>query len=310
MRDVNERRDDPVEATEETAVDVERVAVIDEGERIPPELVPPAPVQGEPFEAPGQRIVSETENVRLEEDGSVTRRADRVEHAPARRRPPSLVPALVAILVLALGAIAAAWYLTRSDTQNVPAVEGLALDDAVAQMQDAGFKTNIVSQANDAPQGTVFRQDPPAGTSADDGSTVQLLTSKGPATVAVPNAVGVTEADARDRLAAAGLQPSVHEVFSDKPEGEVVAQSPAAGSKAADGSRVRLNVSKGTGLVEVPSLVGRSQEEAVSELESAGLQANVVTVPSQEPAGVVVAQHPVAGQARQGSTVRLNVSRG
>lgn len=309
VSDVRESRDDPVEVTEETTV-TERTEVADGGWRIPPEMVPPAPVPGAPVEMAGPRVVSETENVRLEEDGSITRRADRVEHAPVRRRPPSLVPALVAILVLALGAIAAAWYLTRSDTKDVPAVEGLALDDAVARMQDAGFRTDIVSEASDAPQGTVFRQGPAAGTDAEGGSTVQLFTSKGPATVSVPNAVGVTEAEARDRLAAAGLQPSVYQVFSDKPEREVVAQSPAAGSKAADGSRVRLNVSKGTGLVDVPSLVGRSQGEAVSELQSVGLKANVVMVPSREPAGTVVAQHPVAGQARQGSAVRLNVSRG
>jgi uncharacterized membrane protein YeaQ/YmgE (transglycosylase-associated protein family) len=42
----------------------------------------------------------------------------------------------------------------------------------------------------------------------------------------------------------------------------------------------------------------------------AKLAANVVVVPSNEPEGTVVAQNPVGGTLRQGSTVRLNVSQG
>ena len=73
---------------------------------------------------------------------------------------------------------------------------------------------------------------------------------------------------------------------------------------------MRLNVSKGSGTVNVPSLVGTSQNDAVAQLEAAGLDANVVPVPSTEPAGTVVAQNPTSGEVRRGSSVRLNVSNG
>lgn len=292
------------------AVEVESIVVTDDASGIPADLVPPSPFPGESVEEDGPYVVTERERVRVESDGSVTRRVDRVEQAPVRKRRPNLVPALLVILALALGAIALAWYLTRSDTKAVPAVEGLALNDAVARVQDDGFKADIVSQANEAPQGTVFHQSPAAGAEADEGSTVQLLSSKGPATVAVPNAVGVTEAEARDRVAAAGLRASVFKVFSEESEGNVVAQSPDAGTKAADGSSVRLNVSKGSGLVTVPGVVGTSRADAEAQLQATGLKANIVSVPSQEPAGTVVAQNPVSGQAQQGSAVRLNVSTG
>ena len=291
-------------------VETERVIVTDEIRRVPDELVPP-PRPGDVVEEVGPRVVTEHERVRVEDDGSVSRRVDRVEQGPVRRtRGPNLVPALLIILALALGAIAAAWYLTRTDTGPVPGVEGLALDRAVARLQDDGFKAGIVSEPNGARQGIVFRQNPAAGTDRDKGSTVQLLVSKGPARVAIPNAVGVTETEARDRLAAAGLRASVFEVFAEQPEGDVVAQSPRAGGQAAKGSIVRLNVSKGSGLVSVPSVVGISQADAEAELQTEGLRANIVPVPSRDPAGTVVAQNPVSGQARQGSAVRLNVSTG
>ncbi len=227
-----------------------------------------------------------------------------------RRRVPNVVPALLVILALALGGIAAAWYLSRPDSQPVPSVEGLALDDAVSRVENDGFKADIVSQPNDAAEGTVFRQNPGAGTNLEKGSDVQLLVSKGPTDVAIPNAVGVSEAEARDRLAAESLQVNAVRVFSDRPEGEVVAQSPAAGTRAAKDTSVRINVSKGTATASVPSLVGTSQTDATAQLESAGFQVNIVSVPSSEPAGTVVAQNPTGGSAARGSSVRLNVSQG
>jgi serine/threonine-protein kinase len=233
-----------------------------------------------------------------------------VEYAPQRRRRNGLVPALLIVLAIALAAIAAAWYFSQSDTASVPAVVGLPLDTAVTRLEDDGFKADIVSQPNEAAQGTVFQQSPGAGSEEDKGSDVQLLVSKGPAEVTVPNTVGVPETEARDRLAAAGLKANVVQVFSSSEIGNVVAQDPAAGGKAANGSEVRLNVSKGTAKVDVPSVVGLDQTDATAQVKAAGLAANVVPVPSDQPAGTVVAQNPTGGQADRGSNVRLNVSSG
>ena len=61
----------------------------------------------------------------------------------------------------------------------------------------------------------------------------------------------------------------------------------------------------------VPGVVGLPAPTAVATLHARGFRANVVAVPSSEPARRVVAQHPKAGGAvPNGSTVRLNVSTG
>ncbi len=137
-----------------------------------------------------------------------------------------------------------------------------------------------------------------------------IFASKGPATVAVPNVVGLPEQQARDRLAAAGLEVSAFEVFSDEPEGTVIAQNPGSGERVSKDAGVRINVSQGSGLVDVPSVVGLPQADAQAQLADLGLEANVFRVPSIEPAGTVVAQNPVGGQVEDGSAVRLNVSTG
>ena len=289
---------------------VERVRVEnDAAPAVLEEVVPPPPdaaMGGR--EHPSER----DEFVYIAADGTVVRQAERVDQASVRRPRSGLWAALLVILALALGAVAAAWYLTLDDNTDVPSVIGMPLDDAVARVEDDGFKSSIVSQPNEAAeQGTVFGQNPEAGTEHEKGSTVQLLVSKGPNQVAVPNAVGISERQARDRLATAGLKVEVVEVFSDSTRiGFVASQSPDASTRVAKESTVKLEVSKGSATVSVPNVVGATQDEATSRLEAAGLRANVVHVPAEVAAGTVVAQNPKGGQAKRGSTVRLNVSRG
>lgn len=62
--------------------------------------------------------------------------------------------------------------------------------------------------------------------------------------------------------------------------------------------------------VRVPDVVGTTSSEATATLRTEGLEANVVSVPSDAPAGQVIAQDPAAGdEVEEGTTVRLNVAR-
>ena len=233
-----------------------------------------------------------------------------VERTPPRRGP-LIWPWLLGLLVVVLAALAALWYFTQEDTKAVPDTVGQTLEAAVTRLQDDGFKTAISRRNDDSPEGRVFEQEPAGGEEAEEGSSVSIVVSQGPATAEVPDVVDALAEDARDQLEDAGFEVNAVEVFSDQPEGQVVAQSPRGGTDANEGSTVRINVSKGTGEVEVPDFVGENEADAREQLTNVGLEANVVEVPSSEPAGTVVAQNPAGGTtAREGSTVRLNVSAG
>ena len=61
----------------------------------------------------------------------------------------------------------------------------------------------------------------------------------------------------------------------------------------------------------VPDLTGQPQEAAQRQLNSAGLKAGVVFVPSDQPEGTVVSQSPDAGvTVRRGTRIQLNASLG
>ncbi len=269
--------------------------------------IDPGPSYGQPDGAP---VVTEDDRVRVGPDGQVEHERERVERRPMRGPFDDFWPALAILLLAALIGLGALWYFTRTEEKPVPAVTSMSLDSAIGRLQDDGFKADIVNLSNQAPRGTVFDQRPASGAERGEGSTVTLLVSKGPATVVVPNGVGLTEQEARDRLARIGLEVRVFQVFSDEPDGTVVAQDPGSGERVSEQETIRLNVSKGSGMVDVPSLVGETRAAAEDELTSLGLKANVFEVPSIEPKGTVVAQNPAGGQAREGSSVRLNVSTG
>jgi len=314
----DDRTDDPdrvpedwVEPEEQTTIrPVDREERTIERTTVEHGAVPPLdPIAGPPGGAVEEAVVRESETIRQREDGTIER--DTIRQEERRRSPTERIGLALAVLLLLLAAAGAAyWYFTQEQTTEVPSVQGLPVDRAVSELQDENLEADIVTEANDAEEGTVFAQNPAAGTEVDEDSSVEIRVSGGPDATPVPNAVGLGEAEARDRLVGAGFQVETNEVFSDREPGSVVSQQPAAGAELADGETVTISVSKGTGLVEVPNVVGLSRGEAEAELSSAKLEANVVEVPSDQPEGIVVAQNPVGGQLRQGSAVRLNVSAG
>jgi beta-lactam-binding protein with PASTA domain len=254
--------------------------------------------------------------------GPETRVVVQEEPPPPRRRVPRLWPWLLALLVLALAGVAAAFYFSRDDDEaappttqaaagiEVPLVVGLREPRALEVLRDAGLAAQIERRAGTKAAGVVLEQQPADGTRVDEGEAVQLVVSQGPARETVPDLVGEQLNQALDDLNEAGFDSQVRQVFSEEASGVVVRQQPAAGAELKEGETVTLQVSKGPRPVPVPDVVGQQASEATSVLREAGFQVNVVTVPSREPAGTVVAQSPAAGTVPEpGTAVRLNVAR-
>ncbi|HWO71543.1 MAG TPA: transglycosylase domain-containing protein [Actinomycetota bacterium] len=127
----------------------------------------------------------------------------------------------------------------------------------------------------------------------------------------VPDLLGLRGARAEEAVLAAGFTPLLEEVDAPEPEGTVVGQEPAAGTRIALGGLVRILVSTGRPpTVEVPDVVGLRGWRAVLALEEAGLVARVERTPVEDPAeqGVVLAQAPPAGErVPAGSEVTITV---
>jgi beta-lactam-binding protein with PASTA domain/predicted Ser/Thr protein kinase len=130
--------------------------------------------------------------------------------------------------------------------------------------------------------------------------------------IPVSQYTGLLLAHAEPLVRSDGFEPQVQrEPDPDAAPGYVFQQEPSPGTKLGRGSIVVLHVSTGKPKATVPGVVGKSSTDAVAALVGAGLKANPQNVPSDQPAGTVVAQDPKAGTVIvQGSTVRMNVSTG
>jgi serine/threonine-protein kinase len=192
------------------------------------------------------------------------------------------------------------------DRRKVPAVVGMTQADAAAALAKAGLVAGpVTSTFASQPAGTVVGSSPAPATPLKPGTQVTLVVSKGPELLAVPDVTGQPRAAAVERLAEAGFEAAVTEVFSDTVrKGVVLTQDPATGRAPRD-STVQLQVSKGPELITVPDLVGERQAVAEQRLEALGLRVQIRAIPGP---GKVRSTDPGAGaKVRKGSTVTLYV---
>lgn len=163
---------------------------------------------------------------------------------------------------------------SAGSTTGVPDVVGLAEDEAVRTLSEAGFSVTVDSASNiAAAPGTVATQDPRGGVSAKEGSVVAIavvpdnavdeseaeddedardtsaVTSdlqprEVPGTATVPRLVGLSESAAKRRIRAAGLDPRpMHQPRRDQ-VGKVYQQDPAPGTKVEEGRKVFILIGK------------------------------------------------------------------
>jgi serine/threonine-protein kinase len=196
---------------------------------------------------------------------------------------------------------------------EVPSTAGLPQAQATRRMEDAGFQVQVSRvSSEEVDEGLVIHSDPSGGSTATRGSTVTLTVSSGPKLVRVPVLVGTQRSVAVQQIRGRGLVPSVSEEESSEPEGQVIEQSPDAGSEARPGSTVSIVVSGGEEQSSVPNVIGKLRSEAVASIREAGLEPvvseQVTDVPSK--VGKAIDQFPPPGtEAEPGTEVKIVVGK-
>jgi eukaryotic-like serine/threonine-protein kinase len=193
-------------------------------------------------------------------------------------------------------------------TDAVPSVVGQTQSKAVAAIQKAGLTPKVVKVSSPSVKaGLVTQTNPPFGTKVAPKSVVTLDVSTGPKKISMPRVIGLSEADAQNKLQ------NFHVVTkpapnSTEPAGTVVRQSPDPGTMLLPNSTVTIYVSGGG--TQVQNTVGDPKATAVSILQNQGFKVQVITAagPANSTPGNVFQQTPSSGSLPQGSTVTIYVA--
>ena len=174
--------------------------------------------------------------------------------------------------------------------------------------------TLVISATNEVfdeviPVGKVVSTDPVGGTSVKRETPVTILVSKGPAPVEVPPIIGTLITDATTTLGAIGLTTeTIREDFDDSVAGTILSTDPIPGTTVPKGTIIKVVLSKGPVLVDVPNVVGMDVATATTTLQSAGFQVKVVNKLTVAILNKVYSQNPAGGsKAPKGSVITLEI---
>ena len=245
--------------------------------------------------------------------------------AAAEKKPFSVLPIFFGMAVAFVIGAAILVYLiftnssnllfsNRDDVTIINFVD-TTLDEFRASEYNTLLDLQVIEEYNSSyPAGTIIRQNPKAGRTVKEGQKITLTVSLGTQYVTVPETKNMVAEDAEQTLKDMGLN-VLQKPMQDNTvaSGSVIYSSPAAGETVEGGSTVILYTSRAVArsTVMVPSLTGKTIEDARNDVRDLNVSIRTVDQASSEPAGTVLSQSPAAGsEVRISAVITLVVSTG
>ncbi|MDR1801930.1 MAG: Stk1 family PASTA domain-containing Ser/Thr kinase [Lachnospiraceae bacterium] len=146
---------------------------------------------------------------------------------------------------------------------EVPNVSGQDRSAAESALKNAGFQVSVKEEFSDSVEsGKVISQSPSGGKKADDGSSVEIVVSKGKEKVTIPNVGWMTESEATSTLQGLGLNVSVvRQNDSTVSSGLCIETNPYQGQSVDKGTTVTLYVSTGPAATPTPDPGTQQQQQ-------------------------------------------------
>ena len=239
--------------------------------------------------------------------------------ATAKRKVSSRVLRNRIIFLIGLVLIAgAAWFQFGGGNSGlaVPSIVGMSQSVAKNQLAPLGLHQDVVQRiySEDVPSGLIISSDPGGGGHIAAGGTVHLTISKGKERSTVPAVNAMTSDGATTAIVSAGLKLGTISTQFDAntPKGLVISADPASGTAVRPGSLINLLVSNGPETVAATNYIGKSGDQALNELTTAGFSVTSTYAYSDTvPAGAVITQTPDPTlPISKGAAIKLVISQG
>jgi eukaryotic-like serine/threonine-protein kinase len=198
---------------------------------------------------------------------------------------------------------------------QIPDVRNQASADAIAALQNHGFKTRTLQKPDSTvPPDHVIGTDPGANTKVGAGELITVNVSTGPEQREVPDVSSLSYAAAVKKLKAAGFThfKQVNSPSTPETKDRVIGTNPPANQTSAITNEIAVIVGSGPSSKPVPDVSGQTADEAQKNLTVYGFTKFAqAAVDSPRPAGSVVGTNPPANANVPVDTViELQVSKG
>ena len=222
-----------------------------------------------------------------------------------RSRKVSIMSGAVGVLVFMVAVFVFLWnywlrdIFSTAERIELPNFVGRSYESVVNDSSYTQLYAFTVTYSIDptVPDGKIISQDPEAGRSlmiVPEKIAVTLTVSTGVREAVVPDVLNSSLQEAVVELQNSGFKYETNYVTSDVvTEGYVISTDPAPGSSLAEGSTVFLTISSGPTIhtVTMPNLVGHTESEAISILQSNNLTyADTTYIESEQEEGTVIRQ--------------------
>ena len=227
----------------------------------------------------------------------------------------AIIFACILVFSIAMGGTYFALTIGRANDVQIPDLVELTVEEAEEKANELKLKVEIKEEKYhlEIPEGQIIEQDPAyqENFKIKEGSTINVIVSKGQEIVKMPKVVGLTRDEATKLLKDTGLEVEVKEEYSEDVEKNYVTKQETEDGEKIDqdeeipaGSKIIIYVSMGIEQVQVPDLSGKTESEAKSAITNAKLKwkSTEKTSDSSKPNGVVVNQSISSGSMVDKST--------
>ena len=272
-----------------------------------------------------EELEAQTPEEEAEPEEEIEPVAEQKEKKEKKQRSPlpgALLFSIIAVLVFCGGAgyfikSVIDPYSDKDQTKlTTPNLIGMYYSQVISDPTYADF--NIVegeyvyNESIDA--GKIIEQSPESNRKIDVGGTITVTVSRGAKTFQLPDYENKEARQVKIELERLGITcvENTPEFNDEVPNGYVLRTEPAAGASLTAGDTVTLTVSKGPEvvLVEMPDLMGRSENEALTLLEAAGLNWEPVVYEEYDgtPGQVIYQSVEAHTEVEKGTIVAFKIS--
>jgi serine/threonine-protein kinase len=231
------------------------------------------------------------------------------------------IGALFIAFAFAAGAstyLALTFFIKSEGTVVVPDLTGKDVVYALEMLTDLGLNTKVKGSeySRAIPKNQIIFQSPEPGTEMKKGRDVNIILSKGPQYVAMPNIVGLSTPQAHILLEENGLcRGDVSSIYSDTiPIDQIVSQAPHPREMVERGRCVDLLASLGAHpeVFEMFDLQGLSVDEAILRIEASDLRIGQIKTQqksNKRPNSILTQDPPPGYRIARGAVINLTVNK-